>query len=138
LGYIPTVASNGDGDDEDAEPRLSETQLLEQSYALNSTLLSLLTDLVENTRPTASTKVELAKKTLDVDKSLLQLLAAECREGEDRGMKAMEIVGLMKDGSGKMIDASVKVARRYNQSVLAERIQELAERRAVGLDEDEE
>jgi chromosome transmission fidelity protein 4 len=136
LGYVPTAT--GAEDEEDTTPSLTETQQLEQSYALNSTLLSLLSDLVDNTRASSSTKVELAKKTLDVDKSLLQLLAAECREGEDRGMKALEIVGLMRDQSGKMLEAAVKVARRYGQGVLAERIGEVAERRVVGLvDEDD-
>lgn len=137
LGYVPTVKPT-DEDDIDAEPSLTETQQLEQSYALNSVLLSMVTDLVENTRATSSQRVELSKKTLDVDKSLLQLLAAECREGEERGMKALEIVSLMRDTSGKMLDAAVKVARRYQQSVLAEKIQEVAERRVVGLVDDDD
>ena len=137
LGYVPSAAAIDDANEDD-EPRLTETQQLEQSYALNSTLLSLITDLVENARATSSQKVELTRKTLDVDKSLLQLLAAECREGEERGMKALEIVGLMRDSSGKMVDASVKVARRYGQGVLAEKIAEVAERRMVGLVDDDD
>jgi chromosome transmission fidelity protein 4 len=136
LGYIPT--SSADMDEDDAEvPTLTETQQLEQNYALSSTLLSLIADLCENTRATSSHKVDMAKKQLNVDKTLLQLLAVECREGEERGMRALEIVGLMGDSSGKMLDAAVKVARRYGRDVLAGKIGEVAERRVVGLDDDE-
>jgi chromosome transmission fidelity protein 4 len=133
LGYTPPATS-----EEDDGPVLGETQRLEQSYALNATLLSLISDLVENTRATSTLKTELAKKQLDVDKSLLQLLAVECREGEERGMKALEIVGLMGDRSGKMLDAAVKVARRYGRDVLAGKIVEVAERRVVGLVDDDD
>ncbi|KIV99051.1 uncharacterized protein PV09_09223 [Verruconis gallopava] len=137
LGHVPLANAHG-GDEQDQAPSLMESQVHEQSYVLNSLLLTLITDLVENTRASPSQKVELAKKTLDVDKSLLQLLAVECREGgEERGMKALEIVGLMRDTSGKMMDAAVKVARRYGMDVLASKIVELAERRMVGLVDDD-
>lgn len=109
----------------------------EQSYILNSVFLSLLDDLVSVTRATHGQKTALAKRQLNVNKSLLQMLAAECREGEERGMKALEIVGLMNDGSGKMLEAAQKVARRYERDVLATKIGEVAERRLVGLDDDE-
>ena len=58
----------------------------------------------------------------------------ECREGEERGMKALEIVGLMKDRGGKMIEAAGKVAGRWGRVVLEEKIREVGERRLMGLD----
>jgi chromosome transmission fidelity protein 4 len=46
---------------------------------------------------------------------------------------------MMRDRSGKMLDAALKVARRYNRDVLASKISEMAERRIVGLEgEDDE
>ena len=51
-------------------------------------------------------------------------------------MKALEIVGLMRDRSGKMLEAAVKVASRFGRDALGEKIRELAERRMVGLDDD--
>ncbi|KAL9103154.1 MAG: hypothetical protein Q9187_009039 [Circinaria calcarea] len=48
-------------------------------------------------------------------------------------MKALEIVSLMRDRSGKLIEAAGKVASRYGRTVLEEKIMELAERRLMGL-----
>jgi chromosome transmission fidelity protein 4 len=136
LGYIPTTPS--DEDDEDAEPKLGETQSLEQSFILTSTLLTLLS-------PTALPS-QRAQLTLQANKSLLQLLAAECREGdESRGMKGLEIVQLMMQqggerasGNAKMVDAAVKVARRYGMGVLAGKILEVGERGFVEEDGEDE
>ena len=69
---------------------------------------------------------------------LLQLLNVECREGEERGMKALELVKLMRDRSGRMIEAAGKVASRYERGVLEEKIAEVAERRLMGLEGEEE
>jgi len=127
---------DGDGDEE--MDGTSEVRGLEQQFVLQSTLLGLAEDLVSNTRATHAQKTELAKREIDVDKALLQLLAVECREGEDRGMKALEIVGLMKDRSGRMVEACQKVAARYGREVLGAKIREIAERRLVGLIDDDE
>lgn len=75
---------------------------------------------------------------MEVDATLIRLLALECIRGEERGMKGLEIVGLLKDRSGKMVDAAVKVADNYKSDVLADKIRELAERRLVGLVDDDE
>lgn len=77
----------------------------------------------------------LARLELDIDKTLLQYLAIECREGEDRGMRALELVQLMRDRSGRMMEAASKVAERYGRSILGEKIREVSERR-LGGDED--
>jgi chromosome transmission fidelity protein 4 len=136
---IPLSTPPKDVVDEDGEAVVgSEQQNLEHSYVLNSVQFSLLEDLLSATHTTPSQQKELAKKEVEVNKSLLQLLAAECREGEERGMRALEIVTLLRDRSGKMLEAATKVASRFGRDVLVNKINEVAERRLVGLvDEDE-
>lgn len=112
---------------------ISEGPKLEEMFVRNSLMLSLLEDLVSATNATHSQRTELSRREVEVDKSLLQLLNAECREGEERGMKALEVVGLMRDRGGKMIEAAGKVAGRYGRTVLQEKIGELAEKRLMGV-----
>ncbi|KAL4944089.1 hypothetical protein BDV06DRAFT_220663 [Aspergillus oleicola] len=111
---------------------------LEESFVRSNLLLSLFRDLVSSTHATATQRAELSRKELELDKLLLQLLAIECREGEERGMKALELVHMMKDRNGKMVEAAVKVAQRYNRGVLEDKIRDLAERRYTGADDDDE
>ena len=124
-----------DGDDEPEETKERATARLEETFVRSSILSSLLGD-----RPSVSgnKRAMLARLDLDIDKTLLQLMAAECREGEERGMKALEIVGLMKDRSGKMMEAATRVAARFGRGVLEEKIRELAENRLVGGDSGDE
>lgn len=114
----------------------SEGPRLEESFVRSSLMLSLLEDLVSATNASHGQRTELSRREMEVDKVLLQLLNVECREGEDRGMKALELVGLMRDSSGKMLEAAGKVAGRYGRSVLQEKINDLAERRLMGMDEE--
>lgn len=93
---------------------------------------ALMSDLVEATNSTNTQRSELARKEVEVDKTLLQLLAVECREGEERGMKALELVELMRDRTGRMMEAAVKVAERYGRTVLGEKIREVGEKRLLG------
>jgi chromosome transmission fidelity protein 4 len=132
---IPVTARDEDKQDDNED---GVVQKLEEEYVRSSILLSLQDDLVNNTHATHAQKTEAAQRELDVDKVLLQLLAAECREGEDRGMKALEMVSLMRDRSGKMLEAAVKIAARFDRDVLGEKISALAERRLVGLADEEE
>jgi chromosome transmission fidelity protein 4 len=131
---------NADDDDDDMgeESNAAATVRLEELYVRASVLLGLLDDLVQaaGERASHSQKTEVMKRELDVDKVLLQLLAVECREGEERGMKALEIVGLLKDKSGRMLEAAAKVAGRWGRNVLEDKIREVAERRLVGLEDD--
>jgi chromosome transmission fidelity protein 4 len=108
---------------------------LEEAFVRNTLLLSLFEDLISATNASHSQQADLARKEVEVDKSLLQLLNIECREGEERGMKALEIVTLMRDRGGKMLEAAGKVAGRYGRSVLEDKIRELAEKRLMGEDE---
>lgn len=100
--------------------------------------LSLFRDLLSSTNATASQRAELARKELELDKTLLQMLAIECREGEERGMKALELVTMMNDRNGKMMEAAAKVAQRYGRSVLEDKIRDMAERRIMGMGDDDE
>jgi len=128
-----STRQNDEGDDEEE----SEVQKLEEQFVRGSVLLDLHGDLVENSKATSAQRNEVGQRELEVDKVLLQLLAAECREGEEKGMKALEIVGLMKDRTGRMLDAAGKIANRFGRDVLVDKITALAERRLVGLVEED-
>lgn len=116
----------------------NDSMRLEESFVRGNLLLSLFQDLVSSTHATSTQRTELSRKELELDKVLLQLLAIECREGEERGMKALELVHMMKDRNGKMVEAAVKVAQRYNRRVLEDKIRGLAERRYTGEEDDDE
>lgn len=130
---LPPKSADDEEDGEDSNNRAGGR--LEESFVRSSVLLSLLDDAVSSGQnPSHSQRSELGRRELGVDKILLQLLAVECRESEERGMKALEIVGLMKDRGGKMIEAAGKVAGRWGRGLLEEKIKELGERRLMGLD----
>lgn len=81
---------------------------------------------------THTQRTSLARNEIEIDKTLLQMLALECREGEDRGMRALEIVSLLRDQTGRMIEAAGKVAERYGRNLLGEKIREVGEARLSG------
>jgi chromosome transmission fidelity protein 4 len=128
-----------DMDDEDeggARKPEAKQQDHEQAYILSSTLHSQLSSAMQHTRPTASQRQDLTNLEVAVDRALLQLLGLECVAGEDHGMKALEIVSLMRDANGKMLDLAGKVASRYGRAVLGEKIRELAEQKAAVREEE--
>ncbi|CAK3977741.1 probable chromosome segregation () [Lecanosticta acicola] len=124
--------------DEDEENGADHQKSLEEQYVRSSLQHSLLQDLVENTNATSAQKTAMGVMEREVDKALLQLIASECREGEERGMKALEIASLMRDRTGKMLEAAGKIAQRFQRDLLGEKINELAERRIVGLVDDDD
>ena len=119
---------------DEGETVVPESSRLEEAYVRNSLLLGLLEDLIHSTTSSHAQRAEVARQEVEVDKNLLQLLNVECREGEEKGMKALEIVGLMK--GSRMLEAARKVAGRYGRGVLEEKILELEERRLMGEDGD--
>ncbi|KAL2020135.1 hypothetical protein VTK56DRAFT_8740 [Thermocarpiscus australiensis] len=146
-------SSSSEAEDDPSSSLESESLFLTQTYLLKSLQSAQLADLVASytdrsrrgggISTTASQRAALARAQLDVDKALLQLLALECRAGgEERGMRALEVVKLMRDRSGRMLEAAGKVAERYGRGLLGEKIRELGERRAagggVGSEEEEE
>lgn len=124
-------------EDEDEDESRRESHKLEQKLLLSGIQSAQLRDLIDNTNSTLSQRAGLSRLELDFDKTLLQLLAIDCREGEDRGMRALEMVGLMRDRTGRMIEAAVKVAERYGRTILGDKIREIGEQRVGGMDVDE-
>jgi chromosome transmission fidelity protein 4 len=120
-------------DDEEGAKKKGESkqQDHEQAFILSSTLHSQLSSTIQATRPTPSQRQDLTNLEVAIDRSLLQLLGLECLAGEDHGMKALEIVSLMRDANGKMLELAGKVAARYGRDVLGEKIRELAEKKAM-------
>ncbi|TKA75409.1 hypothetical protein B0A55_05787 [Friedmanniomyces simplex] len=132
------VPSSPTGAAEDEDKDVAQQESLEEQYVRASLQHSLASDLVDHTNATSAQKAEVPVMEREVDKALLQLLAAECREGEERGMKALEIAALMRDRTGKMLEAAGKIAARFQRDILGEKITQLAERRLVGLVDDED
>ena len=127
----------GSGDNEDDEVEGNELKKLEGAYVLKSIITAQQQDLIEYTKSTHTQRSELSRMELDIDKTLIQMIASECREGEERGMRALEMVTLFKDRTGNMIEAAGKVAERYGRSVLGEKIREVGEARLLqDMDED--
>ncbi|KAF7518816.1 hypothetical protein G7054_g13326 [Neopestalotiopsis clavispora] len=144
LSSEPPKAKSVNAEDPDATPEPedgeSETRKLEQTYLLKGIFAAQLQDSVDATQGSGShtQRSTLARLELDIDKTLLQYLAIECREGEDRGMRALELVQLMRDRTGRMLDAAGKVAERYGRSILGEKIREMSEKRLGGDEMDED
>ncbi|KAF2261619.1 WD40 repeat-like protein [Lojkania enalia] len=126
-----------DGDEEKGRKANREKERLEHAFLLNSTLYLQLLDTITSSRPSPHQRQSLSDLEISIDKTLLQMLGQECLAGEDRGMKALEIVGLMKDNNGKMLELARRVAMRYGREVLGEKIGELAERRAAQIEEED-
>lgn len=129
--------SNNAAKEEDG-PDADQGSRFEEGFVRGNLLLSLFRDLLASTNATSGQRAELARKELELDKTLLQMLAIECREGEDRGMKALELVNLMTDRNGKMIEAAAKVAERFGRGVLEDKIRDMAERRVMGMEDDDD
>jgi chromosome transmission fidelity protein 4 len=132
--------SESESEEEKDDEAESETTKLTQSFLLKSLQAAQLADQLDSaSRSVAHGKRSaLARLELEIDKCLLQMLAVECREGEERGMRALEIVRLMRDRTGRMIEAAGKVAERYGRSILGEKIRDVGERRVGGGESDEE
>lgn len=125
-------------DDEESENLRNDASRFEEAFVRENLFYSLFQDLISTTNATRNQRAELARREVEIDKILLQMLAVECREGEERGMKALELVGMMQDRSGKMIEAAVKIAQRYSRSILEDKIRDLGERRLMGMEEDDD
>lgn len=142
------IAGSGDDDDmendgdddpfnknaEGADDETSESRKLEQQFMLRGIQAAQVQDLVESTSGSHTQRTALARLEIEIDKALLQLLAIECREGEERGMRALEMVELMRDRTGRMVEAAGKVAERYGRTILGEKIREVGDKRANGMD----
>lgn len=126
-----TDGSSSEGEGSDAEGGADGTLGLTQAFLLKTLQASQMADALGGPG-SAGARATLARLELDIDKTLLQLLAVECREGEERGMRALEVVGLMRDRTGRMVEAAGKVAERYGRGILGEKIREVGERKVAG------
>lgn len=124
-------------DDKEEEDEDTEARKLEQQFMLKGIQAAQLRDLVDATSGNHTQRSLLSRIELEIDKALLQLLAVECRQGEDRGMRALEMVELMRDRTGRMMEAAGRVAERYGRTVLGEKIREVGEKRVGGMDEED-
>ncbi|EMT73273.1 WD40-repeat-containing domain protein [Fusarium oxysporum II5] len=129
--------ADGDEDKDEDEDGSTETRKLEQQFMLHNVKAAQLRDLVEATSSSHTQRSQLSRLELEIDKTLLQLLAVECREGEERGMRALEMVQLMRDRTGRMMEAAGRVAERYGRTILGEKIREVGEKRIEGLEDDD-
>ncbi|KAF5024046.1 hypothetical protein F66182_3894 [Fusarium sp. NRRL 66182] len=126
-----------EGSKDEDEDDSAETRKLEQQFMLQGVQSAQLRDLVDATSGSHSQRSQLSRLELEMDKTLLQLLAVECREGEERGMRALEMVQLMRDRTGRMMEAAGRVAERYGRTILGEKIREIGEKRTGGLEDDD-
>lgn len=133
-------ASDGGDDDDNGEGDKDEDEIearrLEQQYLLKDIQAAQVRDLAQVTTSNRTQRSLLSQLEFDIDKTLLQMLAVECRAGEDRGMRALEMVELMRDRTGRMMEAAGKVADRYQNTILGEKIREIGEKR-VGYADNE-
>ncbi|KAJ5693276.1 hypothetical protein N7462_002699 [Penicillium macrosclerotiorum] len=132
------ISNNVRKDPTESEEGGNDRERFEESFVRGNILLSLFRDLLGSTNATASQRAELARKEVELDKILLQMLAIECREGEERGMKALELVAMMTDRNGKTMELAAKVAQRFGRGVLEDKIRDMAERRVMGMGDDDE
>ncbi|TAQ83798.1 hypothetical protein B7494_g7880 [Chlorociboria aeruginascens] len=99
LSSSPNPNPDSGDADEDAQNEGDETRKLEGEYVLKSLMTAQQRDLLDSTTGSSAQRSVLARMELEIDKTLLQMMAVECREGEERGMKALELVTLLRDRS---------------------------------------
>ncbi|RMZ89995.1 hypothetical protein DV736_g2783, partial [Chaetothyriales sp. CBS 134916] len=117
--------ANGQAED-GTESNAAASARHEEHFVRATVLATFLADSIDydGGNATLTRRTELLTRELEVDKLLLQLVNVECREGEDRGMKTLEIVKMMKDRNGKMIEAAAKIVGRWGYTVLEEKIRD--------------
>ncbi|KAA8894235.1 WD40-repeat-containing domain protein [Sphaerosporella brunnea] len=108
---------------ENEEPNSADA--LEETYMRNSVLLSLQQDSAAARVLGSEERFEIVDRENKIDRALLQLLMMACKE-EDQGAKALEICGLFTQK--RTLDMAVKVAIKYERSVLAGKIGELRDK----------
>jgi chromosome transmission fidelity protein 4 len=127
----PSNSSDPDAMDTSDSTSATSIATFEHTFVLNAVLASLVQDAIESTRASAAQYTELQRREGECDKALLLLLGEECRVGEERGMKALEICTLMPNRNGRMFELARKVALRFGREMLAEKINDLEERRLM-------
>lgn len=120
-----------DKQDDLIDEAVLSTRKLEESFVRESLRYDLLEDTMPEKARSSSQVQALAAQSLAVNRALLQMLANEVNGGDEHGMKALEIVHLLKDDqSGKMVEAAKKIVQRKQLDVLENKIIALQEHRA--------
>ncbi|KAK3070402.1 hypothetical protein LTS18_015111, partial [Coniosporium uncinatum] len=132
---IPLSDSLAEDDDATESAAQSEVERLEEQLVRNDIQLGLFDDYAEVTRLTASERLESRTMQTARDNALLKLFVYECKLGDDRSMKAFDMLKLFKDESDSMLGKAAKAARYYGRTLLAERIDEVIESRIMGADD---
>ncbi|KAK9477812.1 WD40-repeat-containing domain protein [Lipomyces japonicus] len=126
---MPVVIAAADGESGSS----AEGAGLEEQYMRETVNLQLFRDAAAGVNVDVNDdNNEINRKELEIDKVLLQVLAHACKNGKDG--KARGIISLIhKD---QALAAAVRIAQRYDMTILAERITREIERRQEAVDED--
>ena len=119
-----------DGDEDmDGVDEQNVTARLEESFVRGALMHSLAEDRAGATRAGAEEQRAVTRAEVEVDKTLLQLINAACRDGDEQSPRALELAKLLRDSAGKMVEAAAKIAARYERWGLEKRIRDEVERR---------
>ena len=132
---VPVAAAprkaDGDGDEEmDGVDERDATARLEEAFVRGALMHSLAEDRAGATRADAEEQRAVTRAEVEVDKTLLQLINAACRDGDEQSPRALELAKLLRDGAGRMVEAAAKIAARYERWGLEKRVRDEIERRA--------
>ena len=103
-------------------PEAGSSEALEEQAMREGLLLSLQQDSTAARVLRSEEQVEMSQRENTIDRALLQLLMLTCKE-EDHGAKALEVCGLFRQR--RTLEIAVKVALKYERTVLARKIGEL-------------
>ncbi|KHJ30773.1 putative minichromosome loss protein 1 protein [Erysiphe necator] len=131
---VPLISPSEIKDDNTKED--DDLKRLEHDFILKNIIISQQRDLIENAKTSREQKLTLQRIRLELDKTLLKMINHECRESEDRSMRALEIVTLFQDKTGKMIEAAMKIAERYDRTTLSDKIRDISQMMLADISED--
>ncbi len=123
---IPTSGRSVEADEDDPSPvsALAAQKKLEETFVRTRVLASMLSDLLEATKGTLTQQRKLGDLEREGDKVLIQMMDAECQTGEERGMKALELVNLFVHKE-QFLPLAKKVAGRREMHVLEDKIEDV-------------
>lgn len=137
----PKAKRDADAMDEDAADDADDTapsHQHEQQYMQKRIAAAQLQDLLDASNCSEEHHKRLERLEAEMNKALLTFMAEECREGEDNGVRALDLVGLMRDRDGRVMRAAAQIAQRFGGGILGDKIRELGERNADALDDRDE
>ncbi|KAL9109577.1 MAG: hypothetical protein Q9227_005757 [Pyrenula ochraceoflavens] len=104
---------------------------LEEGFVRAGVGIALLADAIEASASRSEDPEELQKlkqEQWEADKKVLHLLQDACLEGEEQGMKAVELVKLLRNPFRNSLKGAMQVVQRYAQDdLLQEKVAEVVE-----------